>query len=127
MITLYASGSYRLIETKHDTKVLYLDGDMYAWVKAAEIGHILITLHKAHETDYLLSVGDYRLYDVKDEPKLSDHIHLELEVGVDTWQGYLLLTGLPDEDDKRARIIPTSETITGNSTFEYTRADESKN
>lgn len=126
MITLYKAGNYKLIETKHDTKVLYLDEDIYAWVKAAEIGHILITSHKAHVTDYLLSCGNYRLYTVEDEPEMSDHIHLELEVGENTWQGYLLLTGLPNEDDKRVRIVPTSEIITGNSSFKYTIADESK-
>lgn len=126
MITLYRTGNYKLIETKHDTKVLYLDEDIYAWVKAAGIGHILITSHKAHTTDYLLSCGSYRLYAVEDEPEISDHIHLELEVGVNAWQGYLLLTGLPDEDNKKARIIPTSEIITGNSHFKYTSADESR-
>ena len=122
MITLYQSGDYKLIETKHDTKILYLDDDIYAWVKAAGIGHILIASHKTHKTDYLLSLGRYRLYRVEDEPKLSDHIHLELEVGANTWQGYFLLTNLPDEDNKRTRIIPTTEIITDN--LDYAFVDE---
>lgn len=122
MITLYRSGNYKLIETKHDTKVLYLDDEIYAWVKAAGIGQILIASHKTHKTDYLLSVGGYRLYKVEDEPNLSDHIHLELEVGPSVWQGYFLLTNLPDEDNKRTRIIPTTEIITGS--LEYSLAKE---
>jgi hypothetical protein len=56
---------------------------------------------------------------VKDEPKLSDNQHIELEVGLDAWQGYLLLTGLPDDDKKRTRIVPTGELITGNPNFSF--------
>ena len=119
MIELYKSGNYKLIETKHDTKILYLDEDTYAWVKAAEIGHILIASHKAHKTDYILGSGRYRLYNVENEPEISDHIHLELEVGRDVWQGYLLLTDLPDDDNKRSRIVPTSEVITDNAEFSH--------
>jgi hypothetical protein len=46
-------------------------------------------------------------------------MHLELEVGEGYWQGYLLLSGLPNDDHKRARIIPTTETITTNPEFEF--------
>jgi len=60
----------------------------------------------------MLSLGQFRLYDVKDEPKLTDLIHLELFVGGGLWQGYLLPTGLPTDKDKRNRIIPTDELIT---------------
>jgi hypothetical protein len=111
MITLQRSGHYKLIETKHNTKVLYLDDEVYAWVEPATIGEILVVSHNLHKTDCVLSLGEYRLYDVQDEPKLSDHIHLELEVGAGQWQGYLLLTGLPDDRKRRARIIPTPELI----------------
>lgn len=121
MITLQSRGHYTLIETKHGNKVLYLNNDVYAWVKPAEIGEILVASHKAHKTDYILSMGHYRLYDVDDEPELSDQLHLELEVGVDAWQGYLLLSGLPNEGHKRARMIPTNETITVNPEYEYAR------
>ena len=112
MISLQKSGSYSLIETKHNTKVLYLDGAIFAWIEPPDIGEILVTSHKIHKTDCVLSIGDYRLYDVEDEPHLSDQIHLELEVGRNRWQGYLLLSGLPDSNKKRGRIIPTKEVIT---------------
>jgi hypothetical protein len=112
MITLLQNGQYKLIETKHNTKVLYLDDDTYAWVKPVGIGEILVASHKVHKTDYVLSTGGYKLYDVENELKLSDQMHLELEVGMNMWQGYLLLTGLPNESHIRGRIIPTNETIT---------------
>lgn len=114
MITLLQNGLYKLIETKHQNKVLYLDDDVYAWVEPKDIGEILITSRKVHKTDCVLAVGEYRLYGVEDEPALSDLTHLELEVGKGAWQGYLLLTGLPNELKARARIIPTREVITKN-------------
>lgn len=117
MIKLKRSGHYKLIETKHNTKVMYLDNDTYAWVEPVAIGEILVVSHKVHESDYVLSIGEYCLYDVEDEPNLSDNPHLELEVGRGMWQGYLLLTGLPDNHKKRGRIIPTHEIITGNPRF----------
>lgn len=105
-----------MIETKGQTKILTLDNKKtYAWVNVEEIGEILITSHKTHETDNILSVGDYRLYDVDDDPNLVDLQHLELSVGDGMWQGYLLLTGLPSDKDKRNRIIPTEEVITKSS------------
>lgn len=114
MISLLKTGHHKLIETKRHTKILFLDGDTYAWVEPPSIGEILVVSHNAHKTDYLLSSGRYYLYDVVDEPDISDHIHLELEAGEDIWQGYLLLTGLPSDTKKRARIVPTREVITGN-------------
>lgn len=117
MITTLRIGSYKLIETKHNTKILYLDDDAFAWVEPKNIGEILVVTHKMHRTDCILSVGDFYMYDVVDEPGLSDQIHLELEAGKNVWQGYLLLSGLPDSHKKRGRIIPTLETITGNHKF----------
>ncbi len=118
MIDLYRTGDYKLIETKGNTKILYLDVDAYAWVELAGLGEILVSSHKQHKADCVLSVGKYRILEVQDEPHFSDHLHLELEVGVDYWQGYLLLTGLPDEHRRRVRIIPTNEVITGNKEVE---------
>jgi hypothetical protein len=114
MIDVLQSGSYELIETKGQTKILNLSGDAsYAWVAAENIGEILIASHKKHDADHILAVGEYKLYDVDGEPDLSDMQHLELQAGEDVWQGYLLLTGLPTETDTRNRIIPTDELITG--------------
>lgn len=111
MITLLKTGHYKLIETKKDTKVLYLDKQIFAWITSKNIGEILIVSHRAHKTDCLLSIGKYRLYGVKDEAKLIDLQHLELEVGDNMWQGYLLPTGLPDDHKARSRIIPTPQLV----------------
>lgn len=111
MIKLIKEGIYHLKETKDQTKILSLDHQTFAWVNAAAIGEILVTTHKSHETDTILSIGEYKLYKVKDEPKLTDLEHLELSVGEGKWQGYLLPTGLPDNQDIRNRIIPTEQLI----------------
>lgn len=113
MIQLIKEGKYTLIETKNQTKILSLDkSKVYAWVYAENIGEMLITTHTAHKTDQILAIGVYRMYDVEDEPKLTDLIHLELFVGDGKWQGYLLTNGLPTDKKKRTRIIPTDEIIT---------------
>lgn len=113
MIKLIQKGEYVLLETKTQTKVLILDGkDKYAWINAGEIGEILVASHRTHRTDSILAVGKYRIYEVKDEPKITDLLHLELMVGEGKWQGYLLLSGLPKGAKKRNRVIPTDEIIT---------------
>ncbi len=113
MIKITEEGKYRLLETKEETKILILGEKQFAWIKAEGIGEILVTSHNQKlETDTLLSVGKYKIYEIKDEPNYRDNPHLELEVGEGERQGYLLLTGLPDDEDKRNRIIPTEELIT---------------
>jgi hypothetical protein len=121
MISLRSKGLYRLIETKRNTKILHLDNKMYAWVETAHMGELLVVSRTPHKTDCVLSVGHYRLYDVLNEPHLSDHVHLELEVGSNHWQGYLLLSGLPNSRKIRGRIIPTHEVITNNSRFDHNK------
>lgn len=111
MITVVQKGSYRLIETRGHVKVLKLDGTSYAWILAAGIGEILVTSHNPHRTDHILAAGAYRLYDVDDEPVFSDQPHLELNVGEGLWQGYLLPSGLPNDQKRRVRIIPTKEVV----------------
>ncbi|HAP37879.1 hypothetical protein A2574_02480 [Candidatus Shapirobacteria bacterium RIFOXYD1_FULL_38_32] len=111
MINLIEKGKYKLIETKGQVKILYLGKKQFAWVWVEEIGEILVSSYTEHETDQLLAVGKYEIYEVENEPKLADLMHLELEVGEGLRQGYLLLTGLPDEEKKRARIIPTKELV----------------
>ncbi len=113
MITVVKTGTFVLIETKEQTKILILDSkDTFAWVNVKNIGEILVASHKEHAADTILSVGNYRMYEVKDEPLLSDQLHLELAVGNGIWQGYLLPTGLPKGKKLRNRIIPTKEVIT---------------
>lgn len=113
MVRLLNQGHYTLSETKHQTKILTLDNEkIFAWVDAQGIGEILVSSHGTHHTDSILAIGKYRLYEVEDEPELTDLLHLELFVGSGKWQGYLLPTGLPNEKDTRNRIIPTTEIIT---------------
>lgn len=75
MITVIAWGLYRLIETVGQTKILTLDEESYAWVYVGEIGEILVTSHKQHKADCVLSIGNYRLYMVEDESNLLDQLN----------------------------------------------------
>jgi len=111
MIKLIKKGKYTLVETRSDAKVLTLDGKSYVWIFSRSIGEMLISTHKQHKTDQKLSKGEYRLYEVVNEPKLVDTLHLELAIGEGDWQGYLLITGFPQNKKMRSRIIPTEEVI----------------
>lgn len=111
MVTLLKDGDYSLLETKGQIKILILDKKNYAFVNAENIGQILVSTYKKYIKDVILAKGPYRVYQVKDEPSLTDLIHLELFAGKNTWQGYLLPTGFPSNGKKRSRIIPTGEVI----------------
>lgn len=124
MIKTIKQGDYKLLETKNQSKILILDNTKgYAWINAAGIGEILVATRRTQETDTTLAVGKYRLYEVKDEPKISDLVHLELMAGQGVWQGYLLLTELPTDKKSKSRIIPTTEVIT--KTTEYSPIGQS--
>jgi len=110
-------GLYKLVETKENTKLLYLDDRAYAWIMPKTTGEILVVMRQEHKFDTVLSTGHYCLYDVKDEPKLTDLEHLELQVGDHEWQGYLLPTGMPVESKIRSMIISTNQTITTNPAY----------
>jgi hypothetical protein len=113
MIKLVQEGRYELIGTQHHIRMLVLQGlKVFAWIYAEGIGELLVTSRKSHKVDHILATGRYRLYEVKDVPKLTDLVHLELHVGNGIWQGYLLPTGLPNDKKKRNRIISTHEIIT---------------
>ena len=112
MIKLIDNGMYSLIQTHNQTKIIRLGSKTFAWVVAGKIGEILVATHKKHEVDHILALGNFRMYEVEDEPDLVDLVHLELFVGEGQWQGYLLPTGLPSDDKKRSEIIPTDEIIT---------------
>lgn len=111
MVTLLKDGDYSLLETKGQIKILVLDKKSYAFVNAENIGKILISTYKKYIKDAVLAKGPYRVYQVKNEPSLTDLIHLELFAGKNIWQGYLLPTGFPSNGKKRSRIIPTGEVI----------------
>lgn len=118
MIKLLKHGDYSLIETKGLTKLLALsDKGSFAWVNVNDIGEILVSTEKSFPASYTLAQGKYRIYEVKDEEKLTDTTHLELFVGRGLWQGYLLITGLPTTTHKRCRILPTDEIITKSRKF----------
>jgi len=118
MISLRTIGAHRLVQTKkRHTKVLHLEDKAYAWIDFENIGEILVAARNDHSVECELSVGEYRIYEVEGEPSLHDNLHLELQVGRNRWQGYLLLTGLPDKHRTRTRIIPTNEVITDNPAF----------
>ena len=120
MIKLLDGGHYLLTETKGHTKILVLNGNQtYAWINAADIGEILVTSHKRQKMDNILAIGKYRLYEIKNEPKLTDLLHLELYVGDGLWQGYLLPTGIPTTKQIKKRIIPTFEVITKSITHKF--------
>ncbi len=112
MIRLLEHGHYRLIETKRHTKILILNSRSFAWIDAFQYGELLVTSHKTHIPAYTVVNGQYRLYEVKKDRKLTDGAHLELFVGEGRWQGYILQLGLPDDVDRRNKIIPTKELIT---------------
>lgn len=113
MIRLLKHGDYHLVETRGATRILELSGKgNYAWVNARGIGDILVFSEGQYEASCILAQGKYRIYEVKDEDKLTDTIHLELFIGEGIWQGYLLITGLPAGGHKRSRILPTKEIIT---------------
>jgi hypothetical protein len=111
MITRIDGGTFELTETGHGTKILVLNDLPYVWIVAPGIGSLLIYTDQPHETSEILSKGHFRLFQVRDEPELSDQLHLELEFSKNQWQGYLLPTGLPDDTDTRKRLIATHQTI----------------
>lgn len=117
MIKLLQKGKYRLVATKDHKRLLYLGTQGYQWVYAEHIGDLLVFSKHAHKFNYLLSAGEYRIYKVKNEPKLVDLEHLELQIGQRSWQGYLLLTGLPTRSKLRSRIEPTGEVISNRFTM----------
>lgn len=117
MIRLLEQGDYLLTGTAGSVKMLRLsDIGVYAWIYAAGIGEILVASGK-NPTGHTLAIGKYRIYEVKDEDKLTDTVHLELFVGEGNWQAYLLITGLPKGEHKRVRIVPTAEIITRSKSF----------
>lgn len=112
MIKLLHQGFYKIIGTTGHHLMLYLGSQSYHWGYAQGIGDILTYSKVNHKKRYTLAQGKYKLFRVKDEPKFIDLKHLELSLGAGKWQGYLLLTGLPNYQKIRSRIEATDELIT---------------
>jgi hypothetical protein len=91
--------------------VLAVDDGVYSWVTGERMGVVLVTSHHDYTDYHILATGYYRLYDVKSEPGLSPQQHLELNVGYNLWQGYLLPSGLPNKTRKLVKIMPTKEVV----------------
>lgn len=111
MIRVLGAGEYRLVERTRQVKILYLDTKPYVWLATPGVGQLLIATHRSRESDRILGAGRYRLYDVKDEPDLSGHKHLELSLGGSRWQGYILLSGLPTSKKPHSKVLATNELI----------------
>ncbi len=111
MIKTIDRGIYTLVATKDKKRILYLKDQGYLWIYAKGIGDLFSFSRHAHATEYILAKGAYRIFNVNDEPMYVDLEHLELQVGMNVWQGYLLLTGLPTARKVRCRIVPTTEVI----------------
>lgn len=113
MIRFLQHGTYSLFLTKGQIRILNIDErKTFVWRNKSEIGEILTTIYEPHRADHVLFQGKYRLYEVRDEPGLTDFFHLELLVGCGRWEGYLLPAGLPNGKSRRNKIIPTREVIT---------------
>jgi len=113
MIRVLRTGQYNLIATREFSRLLILDGKtIYEWITWKGVGELNLSARKITQTESVLSMGKYRLYEVKNEPSITEMIHLELLVGIGKWQGYLLPDGLPAIQDKKVRITSTSERIT---------------
>jgi len=102
-----------MFATRDFSRLLNLDSKViYEWITWKGIGELNLSARKIEQTESVLSLGKYRLYDVNNEPAITEMKHLELLVGKGKWQGYLLPDGLPGVKDKKVRIISTSERIT---------------
>lgn len=111
MIKLLQKGRYKIVQTRDHNTILYLEEQGYHLDYAPRIGDLLTFSKHTHRLSYTLAQGVYKLYQVKNEPKLIDLRHLELSLGKGQWQGYVLLTGLPTSQKLRSRIEPTQEVI----------------
>lgn len=111
MIKVVLCGKYRLVETVEHLKVLYLDDAVYLWQYEPGTGDVLVLIGYQYPAGYTLACGNYRVYEVTDEPRFSGHIHLELYLGDQHWQGYVLEAGLPPKHSQ-SFIAPTAEVIT---------------
>ncbi len=113
MIKLLDSGIYKLVGTKDNLKTLTLDDkDVFLWKSDGGNCNLEYIKFNTDQTCCLLSINNYRLYDVKDEPGLTTCLHLELCIGKRKWQAYLLKNGFPTKRNKEKPFLRKDEIIT---------------
>lgn len=113
MIKLLQSGGYKLLETKDNITVLHLDNkNAYVWKNVETKGDLQYIKFNPEKICCFLALGNYRLYEVKDETNLTSGNHFELYVGKSKWQGYILPNGLPHTITAKKPIKQTPEIIT---------------
>lgn len=116
MVRIIGSGTYKLTETKDNQKILSLGKyNNFQWVSTGCEGQIKYVKLDPKQICCLLSTGNYRIYEVKNELGLSNSKHIELHVGRGKWQGYLLPKGLPAKLQRKRVIVQTNEIITKSS------------
>lgn len=120
-IDLKRKGNYESFETTHQHKILVLDNnDYYAWVDTS-LGHLLVKSDPEHEKAKTLNQGEYILITPHDEPDMNDNIdHLELKEN-GKYHNYVLPNGLPTDEDKQKKIIPTDEYLSQDKIDKITR------
>ena len=113
MIKLLDSGTYKLVETINNQKALILDDkSFFLWKNTDCDGQLKYIKFDPAQICCMLSINNYRLYDVASEPNLKNGIHLELYAGRKRWQPYLLRKGVPTTKNKNMSISKIEETIT---------------
>lgn len=113
MIKLLESGTYKLVETENNLKVLMLDDkNIFLWKNFGCSGNLEYTRLDPAQICCMLSVNNYRLYQVKNESGFTKGLHLELYAGKKRWQSYLLKKGLPTAKNQKMPISKIEEIIT---------------
>ena len=75
---------------------LFLDNkDGCMWISDGLNCDRLMYTGKQKAARFVISEGVYRIYEVLNEKKLSQGVHMELLVGKGKWQGFILSGGLP--------------------------------
>lgn len=116
MIRLIQWGEYRLAIIAEGNTIIAIDNHVYSLFP----DHATLEFYDNQLPSLVVSAltlhrGNYRVFDVYDEPQLTETIHLELEDEDGYVKSYLLPRGLPHQNMRRARQIPTVQQITNSS------------
>lgn len=117
MIRLIRWGEYRLAIIAEGSTIIAIDDDVYSVFPEQATLEIYDKLASYIPAASALTLhqGNYRVFDVYDEPQLTETIHLELEDEDGYVKSYLLPRGWPNESLRRVRQIPTAQQITNSS------------